>query len=55
MVAGGDGAEVNHHHVPPQQDPIGRAAVRQGTSLPGGHDGFEGWTVGSELAEGLLQ
>ena len=25
------------------------------TPLPSGHDGFEGWTVGPQLAEGLLQ
>ena len=29
--------------------------MRKGTALPSGNDGLEGWALGPQLAEGLLQ
>ena len=55
VVPGRGRPEIHHHHVASLDNPVGGAAVRKSTALPGGDDGLEGWAVGPELAESLLQ
>ena len=55
VVSGGGRAEIHHNHVAALEHTVGSAAMGQGTAFACGNDRLEGWTVGSQLAEGLLQ
>ena len=55
VVAAGDRAEVDDHHIAERQHPIRGATVRQGAMLTSRHDRVEGRAVCPQLAESLLE